>query len=232
MQTKSSSITAPLATIALQVSVFTLIVLAWLVIAATTGQAQTFPLTSSLWVLDPQQPDQVQPYNKKGDLAFDFPVIPSPSYAGYLLLPWTQPLTGSTFSAEVQVVTYPFRAHAVYWIAPENGGCESPSKVYLFFQTQGLYNGIEGTQWWASLDAWEIVDTLGGTVVITAALDDPSRWYSVFGHPATQFPAQFANAKAHPSYVGLTFGGNCANAHGIQSKRGDSRFRLRSFGVF
>lgn len=199
----------------------------------TSASAQIFPLDPAQWLLDPQQPDQGTVFSKKGTLAFWFPRYPdSPnSYTGYLLLPWSQVLTGTTFSATVQIVTFPAGTIPVRFTAPENGGCTSLGKVFIFFQTGTLYNGIEGTQWWATLDAWPIGDTGTATVIISAALNDPSRWVSVYASSGTELPAEFANAKAHPTYVGLTFGGNCANGHGLQTRKGEAQFRLVSLAV-
>jgi hypothetical protein len=196
--------------------------------------AQTnFPLDPSQWLLDPQQTDQGMVFAKKGTLAFWFPAYATTpdDYAGYLLLPWTQALTGSTFSATVQVITFPAGTVPVRFTAPYNGGCVSEGRVYIFFQTGQLYNGIEGTQWWAAADAWPIGDTGTATVIISAALNDPSRWASVYAHSGTELPAEFANAKAHPTYVGLTFGGNCANGHGLNTRKGEAQFRLVSLTV-
>lgn len=210
-----------------------ILTLALLLALASSVSAQTFPLDPALWLLDPQQPDQGTVFTKKGTLAFWFPAYATTpdSYAGYLLLPWSQALTGTTFIATVQVVTFPAGTVPVRFTAPYNGGCVSEGKVFIFFQTNMLYNGIEGTQWWANLDAWPIADTGTATVTISVDLTDPSRWYSVYGHPATMLPAEFANAKSHPTYVGLTFGGNCANGHGLQTRKGDAQFRLVSLAT-
>jgi hypothetical protein len=166
-------------------------------------------------------------------LAFNFSLAGDPGYTpGYVLLPWTQPLTGSTYSAQFQLLTFPTGDKPVRFLPFPNGDCVSPARMYLYFQTGSLYNGTEGTQWWASLDSWALVDTAGTIITVSAPLDDPSRWYSVYGHPATSFPAQFANARANPTYVGLTFGGNCAAGKGVETGKGSAQFRLTSFGIF
>lgn len=197
---------------------------AFLILATSVG-AQTFPLDPNLWLLDPQQPDQGVVFAKKGTLAFNFPLAGDPGYTGYLLLPWTQAITGFSLEAQVQLITFPSGDKPVRFI-PAPGSCISEARAYLFFQSGDLYNGIEGTQWWANLDSWPLVDTGAAVVTVQADLTDPSRWYSVYGHSATGFPAEFANALAHPSYVGLTFGGNCANGHGVQTGKGSAQFRL------
>jgi hypothetical protein len=69
-----------------------------------------------------------------------------------------------------------------------------------------------------------------GSVTLTVPLD-PSQWSSTFGHSGTQLPAEFANALQHPTYVGITFGGNCAFGHGVQVRKGDAQFRLSSLSV-
>lgn len=210
-----------------------ILTLALLLALCSVTAAQTFPLDPSLWLLDPQQADQGTVFSKKGTLAFWFPSYATnpDSYNGYLLLPWTQAINGSVFTATVQVITFPVSPDKPVRFVPAPGSCISPGKVYIFFQTGALYNGDEGTQWWSYIDAWPIGDT--GTAIVTVSVDlnDPSRWYSVYGHPATGFPSEFTNAKQHPSYVGLTFGGNCHDGHGIQTRKGEAQFRLVSLVV-
>jgi hypothetical protein len=201
-----------------------------LLIFSLTAQAQQFPLDASLWVIDPQQTDQIYPFNKGGTLAFWFPnysVTPD-AFTGNLYLPWSPPLTGSAFTAQMQVDTFPTDpTKSVRFIPAYNGDCVSPAQAHVYFQTGALYNDLDGTRWWSNPVAWELQ---GGTVTLTVPLD-PSQWSSTFGHFGTELPAQFQNALAHPTYVGITFGGNCAFGHGVQVRKGDARFRLSSFSI-
>lgn len=193
-------------------------------------EAQTFPLDASLWLLDPQQPDQGQPFNKKGTLAFNFPWGPGDTgYAGNLLLPWTSPLNGSNFTATFTIITFPVDpTKPVRFIAPESGtGCVSPCSAFFYFQTGGLYNDIDGTRWWAVWNGWILED---GTTVISVSLD-PSLWVSTFGNRGDTMPAQFANALQHPTYIGVTFGGNCRAGHGVQTRKGSAQFRLSNYSL-
>lgn len=191
--------------------------------------ALSFPLDPALWQLDPQQPDAGTPFMKHSALAFNFPTVDTGVYTGNLYLPWTGELAG-TLTATVQVLTFPAGDKPVRFI-PAPGACVSPPRVYLYFQTGPLYDSAEGTRWWTALDSWPLADTGGATVQLSASLDDPARWFSVYGHPATSFPAEFANAKAHPTIVGLTFGGNCTNGHGVATGKGTAQFRLSSFSL-
>lgn len=191
--------------------------------------ATMFPLDPALWLLDPQQPDAGVVFTKHGALAFNFPTVDTGAYTGNLYLPWAGPLDG-TLIAAIQVVTFPVGDKPVRFIPAPNGDCISPARVYLYFQTGPLYDSTEGTRWWAVLDSWPLGDTGGATVVLSASLEDPSRWYSVYGHPATDVPG-FENAKAHPTYVGLTFGGNCTNGHGVATGKGTAQFRLLSYAL-
>ena len=200
-----------------------------LIVLPSCARAQPFPLDPSLWLIDPSQADAgiVLPFTKRGALAFNFN---RDTYTGYVLLPWTQPLQG-TFTASLQVLTSPDSPDKPVRFVMPVGACESPGRVYLFFQTNELYNGIEGTQWWASFDGWTLAETGTATVILTADLGDSTRWTSVYGHPASNFPSEYANAKAHPTYVGLTLGGNCSNGHGVSPRKGDAQFRLVSMEI-
>jgi hypothetical protein len=191
-------------------------------------KAQTFPLDASQWTIDPQQIDQMQPFNKNGAVAFWFPnyTVNPDWFTGNLYLPWTQPLTGTSFVATIQIDTFPVDPiKAVRFVPAYNGDCISPAQAHIYFQTGSLYNDLDGTRWWSNPVAWELQN---GSVTLTVSLD-PSQWSSTYGHFGTELPAQFQNAIAHPTYVGITFGGNCAFGHGVQTKKGDARFKLYYF---
>lgn len=182
-----------------------------------------FPLDPSLWLLDPQQPDQGVVFSKKGGVAFNFPTVDTGSYTGNLFLPWPAPLSG-TLTATIQVVTFPAGDKPVRFI-PAPGPCVSPAMVHLYFQTGDLYNDVDGTRWWSNPVAWTLQD---GTVMLEVDLT-PDNWSSTFGHPASTMPADFANTLSHPTFVGLTFGGGCSFGHGVATAKGTAQFRLLSF---
>jgi hypothetical protein len=136
-------------------------------------------------------------------------------------------LTGSTVSAtfEISGATSPF----IYFGEPSCGN--TISTVRLFFQTSNA-GGFNETHYWWSNPLSAVLANTGGTITLTASLNDPGAWSDFFGHfgndPA--FPG-FFDAVSNVTTIGLSFGGGCFFENGVGTTDGSGTFTLDSFIV-
>jgi hypothetical protein len=67
---------------------------------------------------------------------------------------------------------------------------------------------------------------------LTANLDDPTQWVSVFGQAASDgFEKELHAAQVHMDNIGFTFGGGCFFGHGVFVTGGTATFQATSFVV-
>jgi hypothetical protein len=113
--------------------------------------------------------------------------------------------------------------------------CASPiAEMHVFLgeagwtndETEETYMAIESIRPEAAGDSWDMVD---GLYKVTIPLMDPARWiFRVSGATAdTNLPA-FRAILANLSQVGVTFGGGCFYAHGVNTSFSWTQFLLTS----
>jgi hypothetical protein len=191
----------------------------------STAQAQTIPLKASRWLINPKQANERSPEQDGNAVAFDFS---KNQYTGYLVTATTGALHGDTLTATLNIQTAEAKpGKRVRFIPKPNGDCIAPATVRFYFQTGELYNDVRGTRWWSNQVSWELK-----AGVITLSVDlSPKNFSGTFGEQGSSMPDYFWHAANFPTYIGLTFGGNCHYGHGVVIKKGAARFELLEYST-
>ncbi len=172
----------------------------------------------------------------------DFPAVPAPfDYTQYpngpppsvgrAVVPYKGPLPpGGSLTAAFHIDA----ADGTVWntqMEPSNAGVW-PASVVLYFSDHND-GGDQYDRWWSQWDNGYFVALGAGDFALTVPLvHDPAIWTSVYGQDSVQASAdRFAKALAHPTDVGMTFGGGFYKGHGINVCGGPARFTLGSYSV-
>jgi len=163
-----------------------------------------------------------------GSLSFVFPDA-SQGTINYLYSHAAYDVSGATtVSAALALTVLSGTPAFTYPTAPNP--CVYPATVrLLLFDTSGGW-GDEFGRWWSHEGFQELIP---GVFTLTAHLDDPTQWSSVYGTFASESPealAGFAAVKAHAK-LGMTFGGGCFFGHGVSTSGGTVEFDLHTFSA-
>jgi len=153
----------------------------------------------------------------------------------YLTLPFSanlNPATQLVFSFHVQTTGSPIfgvnlqtENQSQNCYPPPTGGGYPAIVVPLLWRTGSLDNQF--SRWWARDYR---VQLNSGTYQVTVPMAG-SNWMSVYGVWGNQAPLEFSDALANMYAIGLTFGGGCYLAHGVnvQTGTGTATFFLDSY---
>ncbi len=112
----------------------------------------------------------------------------------------------------------------------DNTGCDyQPAAVRAYFQQAGDTGGEFGR--WFAYGAEASFILTAGNGKISAYIDRPQDWVSVFGKPGNTTLASFQTARSNVGAVGIVFGGGCFAGHGafVLPNTGSSKFTLSNW---
>lgn len=152
------------------------------------------------------------------------------SYVGYLLTPFTGPITlGQTLTLKVRMtgVNPVFR----YQTNPDNT-CSTPAGIHLLLENiKDDFSGqgpAEFYRWWSNPLGY-ILNADGVTYTVQVPIS-PEQWSSVYGKegndPDPNALAGFLDTLAHMGNIGFTFGGGCFFGHGVFLQSGAAQFQM------
>jgi len=186
------------------------------------AQSDPVSLKARKWFIDPTQAGDVgshgRPYKLAGGgLAFTFPI--STSY-GYLVRPWTTPVTGDAISMRLRVLRIDG--------TPRFIGADNPAGVQatvrFYIQSGSLYNSAGGNRWWSNPVCLILDSALDqGSINLICPLDS-SMWSDTYGRKGDTIWG-FADTLAHPTWIGMTFGAEFFG-HGVWTRGGTAEFQL------
>ncbi len=106
-----------------------------------------------------------------------------------------------------------------------------PASVVLYFSDHND-GGDQYDRWWSQWGATSVVLGPGDFTLTVPLVHDPAVWTSVYGQDGVDTPSadRFARALAHPTALGMTFGGGFYKGHGV-NVCGAARFILDSYTV-
>jgi hypothetical protein len=186
------------------------------------------------WFIDPtiDGGSKAQPYKAGGGLAFAFPESPYPDpnathpWYGYLVRPWSAPITGSSLVITVSLIGSPV-AEFNYQSESFNT-CDSPAAMYPYFQSGDLYNATGGNRWWCQPSKLVLSSALNAGYVTLNVPLDPALWSDTYGRSGDTVSG-FSDTLAHPTWIGVTFGGGCFFGHGVNSYNGQVELQVVDF---
>lgn len=209
--------------------------LALVVAAASNGFAASTGIENAVnWDIGPDvrgvnysvgMPVKPTPTGKRG-WSFAFPYPNRDAGHVHAVTYNSGPLAGATKI----VMRYRIDAAPGVQFAPQEGSGE-PATVSLYFQRRGdNWSGrrkYEFYRWY--IPATAVQEITRGEHSITVNLADLG-WTSVMGRRAANHPAQFHDAQAQTSQIGIAFGSPTSRAHGVYST-GPARFTLIEFRI-
>ncbi len=113
--------------------------------------------------------------------------------------------------------------------------CRTPPasvRLILAVPTRGWMSGrktLPYTRWWNT----SAVALAPGTITLSARIEDPAQWSSVYGETASESAAAqagFEDTLAH-ARIGFSFGGGCFYGHGVGVTAGAATLELEHIGI-
>lgn len=166
---------------------------------------------------------------------FDFP---SSGSVNYIQVPYNQTQTHTNISITFRID----ETNAVYGQADATD--HNPATFHLYFERQGDDGTKDNSRWWPVCgitlapysspstfsECAKTVDSNGNTTVTVPLVF--SQWNCVQNTPSDPCTtAGFQDALANVGWVGLTFGGQFFDGHGVYLTNGQSRFTLINYTV-
>jgi hypothetical protein len=143
-------------------------------------------------------------------------------------------LTGKTLKATFKVVgdapEFTYYGEGKDW-----NPCGTPASVRLYFEgnTNGSFtydSAGYSKYWWSNPDAYTLTSIGAGEVELSVPLTT-DEWSNWGGQLASNVPANFNDAVADVSGVGLSFGGGCFFANGVGLDSGSASFVLTNYSA-
>jgi len=138
-------------------------------------------------------------------------------------------LTGKTIAATFAVTGAPASDFTYYGEGTPSNPCTSPASARLYFETSNK-GGFDYTHFWWSNPSSAVLDSLAGTVTVTATVS-PDQWSDWNGQPGTVVLDGFAAAASHVTDIGLSFGGGCFFENGVGTSDGQGTLTLISYAA-